>query len=173
MTNRLDMAVNGTYKHVALFDEKYSPLIRAFKEARGFPTFKQRYLPPSKGVPKSSINREELFKIIKPYIVESCIIYLTYDKFKALGHGETGRKRVEAFMDAVEKTQLSASLSQAVYDLFARNVVGGKSFTHSHLFGLFTTGTISTRGHSFIHRLLSRCPQEIGTSLPGRRHRYD
>jgi hypothetical protein len=151
MQSRLDMDVKtGTpYKHVALFDEKYSPLVRAFKEARGFPTFKQKYSPPAKGVAKSSIDKEDLFKIIKPYIIQSCIIYLTYDKFHT-GHGETGKKRVKAFMELVEKTQLYAGLAQAVYQLFALNTVDGRSFTASHVFGLFETGKISTRGHSYI-----------------------
>jgi len=137
---------HNQYTFIALFDEKYSPLIQEFKKAKGYRLFVSSYI---KQTLESYINiwsdREVLERLLHK-VIDSCDEYVRYnDRQSSSKHGATGRDRAMAFGDAVAACTTFDELNRLTYQLFAKNMVGRKCYA-GFLFG----GKIQTRASSYI-----------------------
>jgi hypothetical protein len=140
---------DAAYTSLALFNEKYSPLIQEFKRRKGFPPIKTTVAYAEIDGYLRGLNNPEFVMDLSLNIMESCKDYLDFNRANpSVAHGSTGRKRVLAFFDKIYNCKTYAEINKITYDLFVENTVDGKCYTSSYL--LFSTGKIATRASSYI-----------------------
>jgi hypothetical protein len=117
-----------SYIRLALYDEKYSPLIIRFKEKNKFPLFKwtsQKFINKSVENTIKAYKSGDHLKDLKDGLMRSCQEYLA-DKNNE--HGKRGINRVRKFSGYMSEKDSYNEINQAVYDLFKNNKVNGVSY---------------------------------------------
>jgi hypothetical protein len=134
------------YTSLALCNEKYSPLVRAFKIIKGFNMIKTTAAYATIEEYLRGLNNAEFLVYLKTKLVQSCVNYLDYNRENpSVVHGSKGRNRVTSFIDVIFDAQSYADLSKATYELFVKNTVKGTCYT-----SWAGTGKIATRASSYI-----------------------
>lgn len=137
------------YTSLALFNEKYSPLIHEFKRRKGFSPVKTTVAYAEIDGYLRGLNNPDFVLDLATNIMESCKDYLDFNRANSsVAHGSTGRQRVLAYVDEIYNSKTYAEINKITYNLFVKNTVNGKCYTSSYL--LFSTGKIATRASSYI-----------------------
>jgi len=134
------------YTSLALCNEKYSPLVRAFKILKGFNMIKTTAAYATIEEYLRGLNNPEFLVYLKTKLVQSCVNYLDYNRENpSVVHGSKGRNRVTSFIDVIFDAPSYADLNKATYELFVNNTVKGYCYT-----SWVGTGKIATRASSYI-----------------------
>ena len=159
-----------TYALLALFNEKYCPLIREYKKMKHFDYFrlsKKQTTNANKGMIdaiNAAVNKD--VEILKDAIKRSCGLYLNYSHSStSLSGGATGLKRVKAFREAIEKCQSLQDVHRSIDLLFMENKVGGECYDEGHWYtlGIKAGGKISNREQSYFSFF---CKETLAILLP-------
>lgn len=134
------------YTSLALCNEKYSPLVRAFKMIKGYNMIKTTAAYATIEEYLRGLNNPEFLVYLKTKLVQSCVNYLDYNRENpSVVHGSKGRNRVTSFIDVIFDATSYADLNKATYELFVKNTVKGTCYT-----SWVGTGKIATRASSYI-----------------------
>lgn len=154
-SNIIKKGSKDTYLLLALFDEKYSQLIQAYKRKHHFEMFKWKSAKFTLStVSAFDVSVSRIVPVLCELIVDSCDRYLYLNSVAGSGskvggtghHGSTGINRVNAFKDSFFNNVINIEkLNVMIYTLFNDNKVGTKSF--SGLFGI--GGGINTNKYSY------------------------
>lgn len=135
-----------SYTFLALFDEKYCPLIQKFKMNRHFPLFKSSYITRTIEKLLQDWSHADMVEGLRLSIMASCREYVWFNQNNpSWTHGQTGQLRAEAFKKAVSQCNSFKELNKVTYTLFAENKVGNTCYTT-----WYGGGKIGTRSSSYL-----------------------
>jgi len=139
--------INERYLLLALYDEKYSPLIQGFKIKKDFRLFKWSSEKHVTMVTCLDRYKTDHFDIFKAAVLASCVTYLGYHRNPSnqnarstSGHSGTGIEKVERFQLHIEACMSYDEVNKSIYDLFAENKIGREKYFFS---------AIRTKGNSY------------------------
>ncbi|MCF2856651.1 hypothetical protein L1286_04170 [Pseudoalteromonas sp. SMS1] len=138
----LNYGASGQYTCLALYDEKYCPLIQQFKREKSFSLFTQKaLLPVIKAYADTLTASFDPAKVtqLKEAITDGCDAYIVKNgQIKGSifhRHGSTGVNRANAFKNKIERCVTLPDITSAIDQLFRLNQVDGanqgKSINHN------------------------------------------
>lgn len=110
------------YLSLALFNETTSPLIKAYKQGKGYALFQYKY----KTMDKVLQDVRASYNNIRASAILGVEQYLSLHDFQSWSHGEAGQKRAQAFLNLLYQENYNTdNLPRDFYELFANNSVNG------------------------------------------------
>lgn len=134
--------IEQRYLMLALYDEKYSPLIQEFKSKKHFSLFKWRSEKHLKTVITPVLDQYKIdhFDVFKTAVLTSCNTYLGYHRNpsnqivrSASGHGDKGIEKVDRFRATIDTCVSYEQINRSIYAFFAENRIGGEKYFFSSI----------------------------------------